>query len=88
MVALAIMPGQVHLFVKAHPSGSPSRIASQFDGLTSRRLRAGFPHLRSRLPALWSRSYVAVTAGAVSAEAVCRYSGARNERRWRKERAR
>ena len=57
MVALEIMPDHVHLFVKAHRSGSPSRIASQFKGFTSRWLRAGFPHLRSRLPALWSRSY-------------------------------
>ena len=42
IVALEIMPDHVHLFVKAHPSDSPSRIASQFKGLTSRRLRAEF----------------------------------------------
>jgi putative transposase len=54
VVALEIMPDQVHLFVKAHPSDSPSRIASQFNGFISRFLRAGFAHLRSRLPALWS----------------------------------
>jgi putative transposase len=48
---LEIMPGHVHLFVKAHPSDSPSRVTIQFKGFTSRQLRAGFPHLRSHLPA-------------------------------------
>jgi putative transposase len=56
MVTLAVMPDAVHLFVKAHPSDSPSRIASQFKGFTSQRLRADFPHLWSRLRPLWSRS--------------------------------
>jgi putative transposase len=74
-----IMPNNVGLFVKPHPSGSPSQIASHFQGSTSRRLRSRLPHLRSRLPALWSRSYSAATAGAVSAQTA---------RPWRKERAR
>jgi putative transposase len=83
-----IMPDSLLLFVKAHQSGSPFRIANQFKGLTSRRLRAGFPYLRSRLPALWSRSYCEATVGAVSAEAVCRCTGTQDGRPWRKERAR
>ena len=87
LVALEIMPGQVHLFVTAHRSGSPSRVASQFTGFTSRRLRA-VPHLRSCLPAVWSRSYCAAAAGVVSAEAVCRCIGTQDGRRWRKERVR
>jgi putative transposase len=88
IVALEIMPDHVNLVVKAHPSDSPSHVASQFKGLTSRRLRTELPHLRSRLPALWSRSYVAATVGAVSAEAVRWYIGTQNERPWRKERPR
>jgi putative transposase len=87
-VALEIMPDHVHLFVKAHPSGSPSKIASQFKGFVSRCLRPEYPHLRPRLPALWSRSYFAATAGAVPAETVRRYIGTQNERPWRKERSR
>lgn len=88
MVAVEIMPGHVHLFVKAHRSGSPSRAASQVKGFTSRCLpRAGFPHLRYRLPTLWSRWYVAATAGAVPAETVRRYIGTQNDQPWRKERA-
>jgi putative transposase len=88
VVALEIMPDQVHLFVTAHRSGSPSRVASQFKAFTSRCLRAEFPHLRPRLPACWSRSYFAAAAGAVPAQTVRRYTGTRNVRPWRKERAR
>jgi putative transposase len=88
VVALEIMPDHVPLFVKAHPCGSPSRVASQFIGFTSRRLRAEPPHPRSRLSALWSRSYFAAAAGAVPAQTVRRRSGMQNGRPWRKERAR
>jgi putative transposase len=82
MVAVEIMPYHERLFVRAHPSGSPSRIANQFKGLSSRRLRAEFP----RPPTLWVRSYSAATVGA--AETVRRYSGMQNERPWQEERAR
>lgn len=85
IVALEIMPDHVHLFVKAHPSDSPSRIANQFKGSTSRILRQEFPHLRSRLPTLWSRSYFVATVGAVSAATVKRYIDTQCERPWRKE---
>jgi putative transposase len=88
MVALEVMASHVHLFVEAHRSDSLSRIASQFKGFTSRRLRARFPHLRSCLPVVRFRSYLAAVAGALSAESVRRYSGAQDERRWRKERVR
>ncbi len=88
MVALEIMPDLVHLFVKAHLSDAPSWIASRFRGFTSRRLRAEFPHLRSRLPTRWSESYFAATVGTVPAETVRQYTGTPNECRQRKERAR
>jgi putative transposase len=88
MVALEIMPDHVPLFVTAHPSSPLSRIASQFEGWASRRLRAGVRHLRSRLAALYSRPYCAATAGAVGAETAWRCIGMQDGRRWRKERAR
>ena len=88
IVACQIMPGHVHLFVKTTPTDSPALVASQFKGSTSRALRQEFPHLRSRLPALWSRSSFAASAGAVSAATVQRYIGTQYERPWRKENAR
>lgn len=88
IVACEIMPDHVHLFVKTGPKDSPSHVANQFKGYTSRVLREEFPYLRSRLPTLWSKSYFAATAGAVSAATVQRYIDTQYERPWRKERAR
>jgi putative transposase len=36
-------------------------------------LRGEFPHLRSRLPTLWSRSYLATSVGHVSEATIGRY---------------
>jgi putative transposase len=88
IVALEIVPDHVHLFVMAHRSESPSRIASQFHGFIGRRLRTQLPHRRCCLASRQYRPYVAATAGVVFAQTVCRYTGTQNERRWRKERAR
>lgn len=71
--ALEIMPDHVHLFVESDPTRAPAHIAAQFKGFTSRILRLEFPHLRSRLPALWSRSDYIGSVGHVSAATVQRY---------------
>jgi len=88
IVALEVMPDHVHLSVKAQPKDSPSYVANQLKGFTSRRLREEFPHLRSRLPTLWSRSFFVVSVGAVSAATVQRYIDTQYERPWRKEKTR
>ena len=85
-VTLEIMSDHLRLFVKAHPSNCPSRIADQVKGLTLRRLRAEFPHLRSRLSALWSRLYFGATVGSVSPQTVRRYIDTQDVRPWRKDR--
>ncbi|WP_433463864.1 IS200/IS605 family transposase [Spirillospora sp. CA-128828] len=84
IIALEVMPDHVHLSVKAHTKDSPSRIANQFKGFTSRVLREEFPHLRSRLPTLWSSSYFVATVGAVSQDTVRRYIDTQWERPWKK----
>lgn len=84
IIALEVMPDHVRLFVKTRPKDSPSFVANQFKGYTSRVLRAEFPSLRSRLPTLWSRSYFVASVGAVSAETVRKYIDTQYERPWRK----
>jgi len=71
--AFEVMPDHVHLFVECDPTRAPANIAAQFKGSTSRVLRAEFPHLRSRLPTLWSRNYFIGSVGHVSAATVQRY---------------
>ena len=67
----------------ATPIGPSVQVANQFKGLTV--LREEFPHLKSRLPTLRSRSYFVATVGAVSASTVQRYIDTQYERPWRKE---
>jgi len=68
-----IMPDHVHLFIESDPTDAPQRLANQFKGYTSHWLREKYPHLRSRLPSLWSRSYYIGSVGQVSEETVRRY---------------
>jgi putative transposase len=71
--ALEVMPDHVHLFVESDPTRAPAHLAAQFKGFTSHVLRREFPHLRSRLPTLWSRSYFVCSIGHVSDKAIQRY---------------
>jgi putative transposase len=68
-----IMPDRVHLFVESDPRWSVAEIVNRLKGTSSRILRAEFPHLKSRLPTLWSKSYYAGTIGSVSEETVRHY---------------
>jgi putative transposase len=71
--ALEIMSDHVHLFIESDPTEAPQHLANQFKGFTSRKLRQQYPHLRSRLPSLWSRSYYVGSIGQVSEETVRHY---------------
>lgn len=71
--ALEVMPDQVHLFVESDPRWAPAGIVARLKGFTSHELRREFPHLRSRLPTLWSRSYYVASVGDVSEQTVRRY---------------
>ena len=77
---LEVMPDHVHLFVEADPTLCVAEIVARFKGRTSHDLRQEFPHLRSRLPTLWSRSYFAGTVGNVSAAVIRRYIAAQKGR--------
>lgn len=68
-----IMPDHVRLFVESDPRWAVAEIVNRLKGASSRLLRSEFPHLRSRLPTLWSRSYYAGTVGSVSEETVRHY---------------
>lgn len=71
--AMEVMPDHVHLVVDMPPTLAPAHIVNQFKGWTSRMLRQEFPHLVSRMPTLWSRSYYMGSVGHVSDATVRRY---------------
>lgn len=71
--ALEIMPDHVHLFISSDPTEAPQRTVNQFKGYTSRKLREIHPHLKSRLPCMWSRSYYIGSVGHVSEKTIKAY---------------
>lgn len=71
--ALEIMPNHVHIFIDFDPRLTLHKIVKDFKGISSRILREEFPHLKSRLPSLWTRSYFACSIGHISEETIKRY---------------
>jgi putative transposase len=71
--AMDVGPDHVHLFVSSDPTRCVAEIVNRLKGASSRILREEFPHLKSRLPTLWSRSYYAGTVGHVSEDTVKKY---------------
>ena len=70
---MEIMPDHVHLLVKSPPTLAPHFIVQQLKGISSRLLRQEFPHLKSRLPTLWTRSYYCESVGHISEATVRKY---------------
>lgn len=73
IVELETMPDHVHLLVTVDPQYGIHRLVKQIKGRSSRLLRDEFPHLRSRLPTLWTNSYFVATVGGATSEIVKRY---------------
>jgi|SRR5271165_4759806 len=71
--SMEVLPDHVHLFVSSDPTRCVAEIVNRLKGASSRILRVEFPHLKSRLPTLWSRSYYAGSVGQVSESTVRKY---------------
>jgi len=70
ILALAVRPDHVHLFIEGNPKLAPNKIMQQVKGYSSRRMREEFDF---GLPSLWTRSYFVSSAGDVSDETVEAY---------------
>jgi putative transposase len=79
ILALALQPNHIHLFVRVWPSDNASEVVKECKSITSLHLRTEFPHLL-KLPSMWTRSYFASTAGNVSQETNQRYIAAQTGR--------
>ena len=73
ILTLAIQPDHIHIFVRVWPSDSAAEVVKELKGSTSFFLRKEFEPLLSKLPSLWTRSFFASTAGAVSAQTIQDY---------------
>jgi putative transposase len=75
ILELAVNPDHVHLFVRTWPTTAAAAVVKECQGLTSHELRRKYPVLQ-KLPALWTRSYFAATAGNVCSETIQQYIAA------------
>jgi putative transposase len=78
ILALEVMPDNIHLFVNCPPRYSPSYLANYFKGKSARLILKKFPLGKGKL---WARSYFVSTAGNVSNETIKKYV----EGQWVKE---
>jgi putative transposase len=79
VLALAIQPDHIHLFVRTWPSDSAAGVVQECKGITAFHLRKEFPHLLT-LPSMWTRLYFASTASTVSQEMIQQYIAAQARR--------
>ncbi|OYD06766.1 IS200/IS605 family transposase [Paludifilum halophilum] len=70
---MEIMPDHVHLFIQCDPQFGIHKAVKHLKGYTSRVLRQEFPHLKSRIPSLWTNSYFVATVGTVTLEVIKQY---------------
>jgi putative transposase len=73
IIELETMPDYVHLLVGCDPQYGIHRLVKQIKGRSSRLLRQEFPHLKSRMPTLWTNSYFVATVGGATLEVVKQY---------------
>ncbi len=72
-IEVEVMPDHVHLLLDVDPRIGVNKVVRQIKGYTSHQLRKEFPHLKSRLPTLWTRGRFISSTGTVSLDAVKRY---------------
>ena len=70
---MEVMPDHIHIFLKGTPTIPIHLIVRLLKGKSSRILRAEFPHLKRRLPCLWTRSYYCETIGCINEETIKKY---------------
>jgi len=70
---LTVQANHVHLFCSFPPTIAPHQIMHRLKGYTAFMLRKEFPHLKSRLPNMWTRRYFVGTAGTVTTATIQRY---------------
>ena len=79
IIHLAVEPDYLHLFLDCPPHLAIRQIVFRLKGYTSRILRKEFEPLR-RMPSMWTTSYFASTAGAVSEQTIAQYINSQGTR--------
>lgn len=75
VIELETTPDQVHPLVSRGPRFGILLLVKQIEARSSWVLRAQSPSLESRLPILWTNSYLGATVGDATLQLVKRYVG-------------
>lgn len=73
IIALEIMPDQVHMLVEVDPQLGIHRLVKNIKGASSHALRQEFRTLKSRLPTLWTNRYFVSTVGGAPLAVIKQY---------------
>ena len=73
ILALEVMPDQVHLRCEIDPQFGIHRLVKNLKGVSSHALRQEFRTLKSRLPTLWTNSYFLSTVGGAPLAVIQQY---------------
>jgi putative transposase len=73
VLELDVMPDHVHLLVECDPQFGIHHLVKLCKSRSSRLLRQEFPHLKRRLPTLWTNSYFVSTVGGAPLAVIRQY---------------
>ncbi len=71
--AVETMSDHVHLLISIPPTEAVGVLIGKIKALTAKALREEFPHLKSRLPNLWTRTYFVASTGGVTLRSLKQY---------------
>lgn len=73
ILEMEIMPDHVHLLIDVNPNFGISKAVAKLKSHSAKKLKEDFPHLKSRLPCIWTNSKFVSTVGSVSLDVVKKY---------------
>ncbi|MHC1747288.1 MAG: IS200/IS605 family transposase [Cellulosilyticaceae bacterium] len=73
IIEMELMPDHVHILIEVDPQFGVHKAVKQIKGRTSKILREEFPHLKTKLPTLWTNSYFVSTVGGAPLSVIKQY---------------
>lgn len=73
IIEMELMPDHVHLLIEVDPQFGVHKAIKNMKGRTSKILRDEFPHLKTKLPTLWTNSYFVSTVGGAPLSVIKQY---------------
>lgn len=73
VIEMEIMPDHVHLLMEVDPQFGVNNAVKLIKGHTSKVLREEYPHLKTKMPTLWTNSYFVSTVGGAPISVIKQY---------------